>query len=267
MDTTTYIESGILELYVSGTLSEAENQEISLLIQQHPELRKEVEAIEAVILQMTAAASQRTNAKGFSSVKHNLGLSTPEVKIISLPSSKTNTFLSLGWAAAILLAVGLFWLLNEQSTLRSDIETAQLKQLELEQEMAATKLSLNTKKALLDVFRNDSLIPVSLNGSGAFAGMQAKVYWSKTSSRIYLDAQSLPAPPAGKVYQVWSLTLNPLVPTSLGTLDDFNADDDKLFEIANNNPSQAFGITLEPTGGSASPTMEQLYTLGVVQTL
>ena len=38
----------------------------------------------------------------------------------------------------------------------------------------------------------------------------------------------------------------------------------KIFSIANPNDSQAFGITLEPEGGSKTPTLEQLYTIGVV---
>jgi anti-sigma-K factor RskA len=104
----------------------------------------------------------------------------------------------------------------------------------------------------------------------AFAGQKvspnsyAKVYWDKTSNSIYLDAQGLPAPPKGKVYQVWSLKMSPLTPTSLGTIDTFMADTNKIFTIENANDSEAFGITLEDEGGSEFPNLEQLYTLGVV---
>jgi len=55
-----------------------------------------------------------------------------------------------------------------------------------------------------------------------------------------------------------------LSPTSLGTIDNFTADANKIFSIENPNQSQAFGITLEPEGGSKSPTLDQLYTLGAV---
>ena len=79
-----------------------------------------------------------------------------------------------------------------------------------------------------------------------------------------MDAQGLPDPPPNTVYQVWSLKLSPLTPTSLGIIDSFTTDENKIFEIKNANESEAFGITLEPAGGSATPTMEQLYTLGVV---
>ena len=46
-------------------------------------------------------------------------------------------------------------------------------------------------------------------------------------------------------------------------LEDFVDDDNKVFALANPNESEAFGITLEPAGGSESPNLEQLYALGV----
>ena len=66
------------------------------------------------------------------------------------------------------------------------------------------------------------------------------------------------------VYQVWALKLNPLTPTSIGLLANFNGDNEKIFEVSKTNDAEAFGITLEPSGGSLTPTMEQLYTLGKV---
>jgi len=58
--------------------------------------------------------------------------------------------------------------------------------------------------------------------------------------------------------------MDPLTPTSIGLLDTYAVDDNKIFELENANQSEAFGITLEPEGGSESPTMEQLYVLGAV---
>jgi len=42
------------------------------------------------------------------------------------------------------------------------------------------------------------------------------------------------------------------------------ADSKGIIAVDNFEGAQAFGITLEPEGGSLSPTMEQLYTLGKV---
>jgi len=78
---------------------------------------------------------------------------------------------------------------------------------------------------------------------------------------VYVDVASLPPAPKGKVYQLWSLTLEPLSPTDLGTLEGLTSNKYKIFVKKNINNSEAFGITFEPTGGSKTPTMEALYTL------
>lgn len=260
MDIKAYIESGILELYVAGRLSEKENEEIYKLLQQYPELLQEVLEIEAAIVKLTAAVSP--HAIDFDSFKNKLG--TMDSKVIDLKPKKPNWISYTGWAASILLAGGLLWTLNKKTNLELQLQTAETENLYLETQIEDARTDLAATKTLLDAIRDKDIIAVPLGGQGDYASSFAKVYWNKADNTIYLDAEGLPNAPQGKVWQVWSLTLNPLTPTSLGTIDEFNTDDNKIFAIANANESQAFGITLEPEGGSESPTMEQLYTLGVV---
>ena len=260
MDIKTYIESGILELYVAGKLSEEENQEIYDLLQQHPELLQEVLEIENAIVKLTAAVSP--HAINFESFKGKLG--DTDTKVVQLKPKKPNWISYTGWAASILLAGGLLWTLNQKTELELQLQTAEIDKIYLESQIEDARTDLAATKNLLDIIRDKNMIAVPLGGQGDYASSFAKVYWNKVDNTIYLDAEGLPNAPEGKVWQVWSLTLNPLTPTSLGTIEDFNTDDNKIFTIANTNESQAFGITLEPKGGSASPTMEQLYTLGVV---
>ena len=260
MDINAYIESGILELYVAGQLSEKENQEVYELMQQHPEILQEVLEIEAAVVKLTAAVSP--HAIDFESFKGKLG--NTETKVVDLKPRKPNWISYTGWAASILLAGGLLWTLNNKSELEEQLQTAETERNYLEIQIEDARENLAATKNLLDAIRDKDIISVPLGGQGDFANSYAKVYWNKADNTIYLDAEGLPNAPEGKVWQVWSLTLNPLTPTSLGTIDDFNTDDNKIFAIANANESQAFGITLEPEGGSESPTMEQLYTLGVV---
>ena len=260
MDINTYIESGILELYVAGQLSEKENQEVYELLQQYPELLQEVLEIEAAVVKLTAAVSP--HSVDFDSLKGQLSDSKPKVRDIK--PKKPSWISYTGWAASILLAGGLIWTLNNKKDLELEIQTAEIENAYLETQIEAAKSDLTATKNLLDAIRAKDILAVPLGGQGNYASTYAKVYWNKKDNTIYLDAEGLPDAPAGKVWQVWSLTLNPLTPTSLGTIDDFNTDDNKIFTIVNTNESQAFGITLEPEGGSESPTMEQLYTLGVV---
>jgi anti-sigma-K factor RskA len=65
---------------------------------------------------------------------------------------------------------------------------------------------------------------------------------------VYVDAAGLPEPPKGMVYQVWEL--NPLTPTSIGLLDKFDDNNQRIFAVNNTGDAEAFAITLEPAGGS-----------------
>ncbi|PQV46559.1 anti-sigma-K factor rskA [Jejuia pallidilutea] len=266
MDINAYITSGILELYVAGALSEKENEEVYALMQKHPEILQEVLEIEAAVVKLTASTSQRNNAHILKQVKKELGFKTNTTNVVSLVKPKYNWITYTGWAASVVLAFGLLWTVNQNKQLQSNIKVAETQQSLLETQIENSKKSLAEANTLITVLRDDNISRIPLAGQGNFVNTYAKVYWDKEQQRIFLDAQGLPNPPEGKVYQVWSLKLSPLTPTSLGTIDNFTADTNKIFEIKNTNNSEAFGITLEPAGGSATPTMEYLYTLGVVTT-
>ncbi|MBC8754543.1 anti-sigma factor [Kordia sp. YSTF-M3] len=264
MDPKEYIASGILELYVAGALSEKENAEVHAMMLKYPEVTQEVLEIEAAILNLTAATSSKDTSDVFEVVKEKLQLTdTDETKVIPLQKPRS-LFRYAGWAAAVILGCGLIYSVLKTGDLQSQIDIVKTEKEALKEQIYKANSDLTAATELLSVLRTKDIISVPLGGQTVSPTSYAKVYWDKKANNVYLDLQGLPDPPEGKVYQIWSLTLNPLTPTSLGVIEDFSADKDKVFDLKNTNESQAFGITLEPTGGSESPTMEQLYTLGVV---
>ena len=261
MDVKDYIASGILELYVAGKLSEKENLEVAAMAQKHAEVRTEIEAIENAILELTRAAAPNTVAD-FQNIRDKITVPEPEVIPMTKPRSAWFTY--VGWAASVLLAVGLLWMYNNNQDLRTQVEAATQEKLLLEEQIANANNSLEQTTELLNTIREKEISVISLAGQEVSPSSYAKVYWNKSEEKVYIDAMGLPEPPPGMVYQVWSLKLNPLTPTSVGLLEDFTSDENRIFALTNANESEAFGITLEPAGGSESPTLEQLYTLGVV---
>ncbi|MEM6517406.1 MAG: anti-sigma factor [Bacteroidota bacterium] len=259
-----YIESGVLELYVAGQLSEPENREVYELMIKHPEILQEVLEIESAVIRLTQSVAPISRNNLFTSIKDRLKLGDNDVKVVSIDRKKTNYVHYLGWAAAVLLGAGLLWTFNQNNQLETEVTNVNIEKNYLETQLEDSRTDLAETEELLKAITDKDVITVSLGGQANFENTYAKVYWNKKDNTIYLDGQGLPDAPAGKVYQLWSLKLDPLTPTSLGTVDAFNTDKDKIFEIKNDNESQAFGITLEPEGGSETPTMEQLYTLGVV---
>jgi anti-sigma-K factor RskA len=257
MDIQKYITSGILELYVAGSLSEKENNEVDAAIQENPEVLKAVVSIESAIVKLTAAASKKDTTPLFANIKKEI--LSKKTKVI--PINKINWLQYTGWAATILIGSTLIWSIAQNNKLKEQVA---LEKEQLEQQIENGANSLAAAEKLITIFRDKDIISVALAGQKVSPNSYAKVYWDKTTNSIYLDAQGLPAPPKGKVYQVWSLKMSPLTPTSLGTIDTFMADTNKIFTIENANESEAFGITLEDEGGSEFPNLEQLYTLGVV---
>ena len=262
MDTKAYIASGILELYVAGLLSEEENLEVQQHAMEHPEIQAEIEAIENAILALSKSVSPGLTPGHYDRIKARLG------KVVDLSGTATTkkapmaTYLA--WAACLIFAAGLVWLYLENEQLKSEIEIVNEEKQLLEERILDARDEVADTETLLNELRDRNVAVVALGGQTVAPESYAKAYWNKEAEKVYIDAQGLPEPPPGYTYQVWSLKLNPLTPTSIGLLDDFANNDTRLFELDNPNESEAFGITLEPEGGSETPTLEQLYTLGAV---
>lgn len=262
MDVKEYIASGILELYVAGVLSSEENHEIHKIAQEYPEIKAEIIFIEAAILEISKNATKSTPVD-FDTLKTRLK-GNDETKVVPIQRKPTSWTAYIGWAASILLAIGLFWVYNENKALESELQLVESQNQELEQQIADSNSSLEKTQDLLNTLRDQDISVIPLGGQEVSPNSYAKAYWNKQEEKVFIDAQGLPEPPDGFVYQVWSLKLSPLTPTSMGLLKDFAMDENKVFTLNNPNESEAFGITLEPEGGSETPTLEQLYTLGVV---
>lgn len=265
MEVDKYIASGILELYVAGLLTEEENLEVHENAGKYSEIKDEILAIEAAILELTkAVVPEYSKRKGFDDVKVRIG-ERKDTKVVQMPKEeKSNLTNYIGWAAAILFGAGLLYFYVQNDQLQSEIQSVNEQNEVLEEQIFEARGSLSSTEELLNSLRDKNVTVVALGGQEVSPESYAKAYWNREENKLLIDAQGLPEPPDGMVYQVWSLKMDPLTPTSVGLLDDFASDENKVFTLNNPNESEAFGITLEPAGGSEGPTMEQLYTLGAV---
>lgn len=261
MDINKYIESGILELYVYGALSESESADVTRTLKKYPEVRLEVEEIEKALITLSSAAAPYDPEFLLHSLKEKLSRRN---NVIALTKKRTNWSSYIGWAASILFLIGLFIQFNENRELRQSLQALQTEKIQMETEIANARNDAQKAQELLAVLRDKNILKVPLQGQSIAPDAYATAYWDKEKNITYIDAKDLPSPPRGMVYQVWSLKMDPLTPSSIGLLDEFEEDENKIFQLENINISEGFGITLEPEGGSETPTMEQLYALGTV---
>lgn len=254
-----YFESGILELYVYGALTEAEREEVTRVLQDYPEVKQEVEQIEDALRELSGAAAPYDPQVLLLSLKE---------KISPRPVRKVKTYRNFtaiaGWAASIILLIGLFMMYDANRDLNERLTTLEIEQAELKTQIVEAREDAEKTEQLLEALRSRNIERVPLQGQDFAPTAYATAYWNEAQGVTYIDAQDLPAPPAGMVYQVWSLKLDPLTPNSIGLLENFEENSSRIFIVDNNYDSEAFGITLEPAGGSESPTLEKLMVLGTV---
>lgn len=262
MDIKDYIASGILELYVYGLLSESENEEVNKMAKEHEEINAEIIAIEKSIVNISTSFSPFLSAENFAKVKEKLQLK--HSKVIEL-KPKNNNLQYLGWAASAVLFIGMGYQYVNQTKFKNDIVNLQNEKSKLQEVVVSSENKTKQTLEDLNIVRDTKNTVIALAGQTVSPKSFAKIYWNKETQVVYVDASGLPEPPKGMVYQVWSLKLKPtLTPTSIGLLDNFTDKSTRIFTVSNTSDAEGFGITLEPAGGSKTPTMEQLYTLGTV---
>ncbi|MEO4004839.1 anti-sigma factor [Flavobacterium sp. CAU 1735] len=261
MNTREYIESGVLELYIFGKLSESENQEVQVYANEYPEIKQEIESIEKAIINLSYSVAPNLSLETFNTIRK--ALLERETSVVTM-QPKSNKSAYLGWAASFLLLLGagfLYFQMNQNDILLKD---SREKNQDLQKSVVTLEEQNKNNETLLNLFKDENNKVVALAGQAVAPEAKAKIYWNQNDHSVYVDASGLPEPPKGHVYQVWSLKMDPLTPTSIGLLEKTEIGKSRIFKVDNATDAEGFGITLEPAGGSAAPTLEQLYTLGKV---
>lgn len=254
------IASGLLELYVTGSLPQDDIVMVERAIAQNPELISEIERIEQALMNLSEVTGGNVSGAVWGNIKEQ----TAKVRTLK-PSSKTNWSAITGWAAAVLCLAGLFWMMKTNNDLEEQIQYSNSEKEALEEQLNIQESDLAETSELLEMVRSKDFKAITLPGNEAVAAnAYATVYYNEKEDIAYIDAKGLPEPPKGKVYQVWSLKMEPLTPSSIGLLTNFESNENLFFKVENIPAPEAFGITLEPEGGSDSPSLDQLYTLGMV---
>ncbi|WP_243389596.1 anti-sigma factor [Flavobacterium cyanobacteriorum] len=256
-----YIESGILELYVFGLLSESDMQEVQQMAAKHKDIEQEIVAIEQAVVNLSYSVSPHLSAENFEKIRQKL-IEKHDGFIVMQP--RRDTFAQyLGWAAAVVLLFGLGFQYYRYNEVVEENTKVVAQRSQFEQLVASLEKKNNATEEALSVIRGKNTATVRLAGQAVAPQAYARVYIDRDAKQTYVDVAGLPEPPKGKVYQVWALKLNPLAPTSIGIIAS-TTDKNGIFTVDTYEGAEAFGITLEPEGGSPSPTLEQLYTLGKV---
>lgn len=262
MDIKEYISSGILDLYVLDMLPPSQRSEVEGYAFEYPEVREELAKIENALLAYSAktaiAPPPGTEAAILKKID-NLGNppSGPSISGGGTPSW-LSPLLGIGLLFAAGLSFGLYQKSNQQQTEITSLNDEMAIQ---EIECAETKLENQRIEEQLRILRSATNKTVRMSGTDLSPQSLATIYWNPETKKTYLDVNNMPEPPSDKQYQLWAIVSG--TPVDMGVFDiDLAAT--LLQEVPHIDNPAAFAVTLEPKGGSVSPTLDQMYVVGNV---
>ncbi len=226
------------EAYALGALSEEERQEVEEYLGTHPELRVEVDDLRSVANLLALAPQEYEPSPELRRDLMNRISSSPGTTPAAGPSSRQAGLWRLfgpgGLAAAAVLAlvtIGMFvWnvsLQEENQTLQGELQGQQT---------------------------------YALEGTGAAQEVQGEVV-RLGDERAVLVAEDLPSLPEGETYETWILREDVPEPAGLFEPDDAGVAAAPI--EGSIEGADAVAVTVEPSGGSSSPTSDPLMTANV----
>lgn len=244
--------SGLLELYVLGELSAAQQAEVESYLSQYPELRNDIYQIEK-----TLEAIATTTA-----IKSPAGLKQKVMDSIRGNTTPVYVKKSAGLWPAIAALLGLGILALGYLFYQKDSETKQLEQ-QLTILRDTCDATTNQLTGQLNILRQltlpgNKILPFS--PTPGFAQTDIYLHHNAQTKKNFIQVRNLPAIAENQSYQLWSIKTN----QAPAPLDVFELPADGLVEVRFVDGTEVYAITIEPEGGSQSPTLENLIgTVGV----
>jgi len=226
------------EAYALGALSEQERREFEAYLGEHPELHAEVDDLESIANLLALAPQEHEPSPELRrDLLRRLSSSpgaTPSADHSPRRAGLRRLFGPGGLAAAAALALVTIGMLAWNASLQEENQTLQ-GELEGQQTYA-------------------------LEGTGAAQEVRGEVV-RLGDERAVLVAEELPSPPEGETYQAWIMRED--VPEPAGLLEPNDTGAAAAPLEGSIEGADAVAVTVEPSGGSSSPTSDPLITANV----
>lgn len=269
MNTKEYISSGIIESYILGLASPEEAGILECVMKNNVEVKAAFEeaqkTLEDLATAQAVAPPDDLRMKIWNKIQQEQS-EEEQSPVVSadIPAAKLQEEIRIqgnsNWkayavAASVLFLVSvagnIFWMSDQAKTKQ---EIARMNTEKKNQDLAMQKM--NQK---MEMVSNPDMKMVMLKGVEKHTDSRAMVFWDTKTKEVYLNADSLPKAPEGMQYQLWAIEDGK--PVNAGM---YTEEKDSKIALANIPKAQAFAITLEKQGGSAVPTMENMYVMGEI---
>lgn len=264
-----YISTGILEAYVLGELTEAERAQVEKNVSMSPELKAELQKVEATLeaFAMKAAVKPRADVKARimqqipALKKETITSQKEETKVIEMTSQFN--YWKFAAAASVAFALVTSYLAYNYRQRWVDTQSSLDNLIAQNQQMAQDYNQVNQKldkiENDLSIIENTAYTKVLMKGTANEPEALASIYWNASSEEVYLSIQELKGISKDNQFQLWAIVDGK--PVDAGVFDsDFSG----LLKMKNIKGAVAFAVTVEPRGGKPAPTLETMRVMGAV---
>jgi len=278
-----YIESGVLELYALGELSLTEKQEVEEMAAKYPEIQSELTEIQQALLGYAEANALVPSDRLRNDVLASLEYSeqpvaaapvverqtAAEPQIRELPARSNTNFYKLAFAASLALlvvslaALGILW--NRLQDSQNQLVALQTSNQSFANRVNYMGEELKEKSKEVSVLRSPDFKFITLKPTPAApknASILVAFNPKKQEVMIDLTSMKMPANDQQHQYQLWALVDGK--PVDLGVFDMDAANADGMVQMKAIEKADAFAVTLEPRGGSSSPTLTQMMVMSTI---
>lgn len=261
MDIKEYIASGIIEEYVLGAVSSQEKQEVECMSHIYPEVKEALKSYEKVIenFAMANAVSPPKDLKNkiFKNLETKVVSIQKEITTIEKPKPNIYTLISIAASILLLIAGYSYYQIENKNALLLE---ASNKSILLKEENSILSQINNQFENRISFYKDTLTNKVELLGTDNHPNLTLNLFWNKASNQVIAYGNSLPILNKEKEYQLWAIVNS--VPVSLGKLDSAEETVTFIELLDDAKKVEAFAVTIEPLGGSESPTMEEMQVIG-----
>jgi hypothetical protein len=157
----------------------------------------------------------------------------------------------------LMLAVFSILLWRDLRNTRRDLRHTQAQMEQIQTELARTNSELAEAKMVHDLLHASDAWPLTLVSKKTPPQPQMKMIYSQQKGSLFLLASNTPALPENKIYELWLLPADGSAPMSAGWFKPDSKGNGMMFHKLKSNGIEAkgFAVTVEPSGGSQTPTM------------
>lgn len=253
-----------------GETNEMETREVIDLAAKNPEISNEIARIEDALFELSSAASVQPKAETKSKLMNDLfGQNEHETPIVPINEPKIVPFSRSGniskWlvAASVALIASVAINVTLYSKLQTS-ETAYLSLVQEKQELAANQKVIQAgyeeSKQRLERFVSNDMMRINLKGINSQPQANAAVFYDSTSGDVFLHVAKVDQLPTDKQLQLWAIVDGK--PVDAGVYDAQSGE--AIVKMKSSAKPSAFAITIEKTGGSQVPTLDQMILFGQI---